>query len=261
MRDTCADARVLAVALAASLVAISAAAPLVAAAGQTTVSLDSGDGTVDVGETTTVEVVVNDVQGGVGAAGFRVVVANTSVVRITNVTVLGSGTVTKEVAENGSWADVEYVFRDTADTGSVVVAEVTVEGVGAGTTELSLEPAEDKDDVAVFDESGTGYEVTGTSGTRISTDAGEATASDPGTPGSGSADATGSDTAAGNADTSGTDDVGTADADASAADDSSANGAIVAFDSVPVLPLAVGVVIGLAATAGLVGLYVGRRFS
>jgi hypothetical protein len=167
MRDTRTGARALAVAVVASLVVLSAFAPLAAAAGGTTVSVVPADDRIETGETTTIQVVVDSADGGAGAAEFRVAVDDANTVRIVDVTVAGSGQVKETTADDGSWIDVEYAFADTADTGSVVVAEVTVEGVSAGTTGVTLEPAEGNDATVVYDENGHGYDVTGTNGVRL----------------------------------------------------------------------------------------------
>lgn len=163
-----AGVRAPAVAVVVSLVVLPAVAPPAAGAGGTTVSLVPGDGAVGVGETVTVQVVVDDADGGVGAAEFRVAVDDPDTARVVDATVRGSGRVQKRVAGDGSWIDVEYAFVDTADTGGVVVAAVTVEGVGDGTAALSLEPAAGNDAMDVYDEAGTGYSVTGTDGARLS---------------------------------------------------------------------------------------------
>jgi hypothetical protein len=153
------NARTLAAAVVVSLVVVSVTAPLAAAAGATTVSLALADASVGVGNTTTVEVVVDSATGGVGAAEFRIAVDDPSVARITDVTVLGSGATRVNVSANGSWVDVEYAFRDTADSGSITVAEVTVERIATGEAELTLDPAAGNDAVLIFDENGTGYDV------------------------------------------------------------------------------------------------------
>jgi hypothetical protein len=132
-----------------------------------TVSITDDDDTIAPGETTTVEIAVANADGGVGAAEFRVAVDNANIVRIVGVTVAGSGQVKETTADDGSWIDVEYAFADTADTGSVVVAEVTVEGASAGTTDVTLEPAEGNDATVVYDEGGDGYDVTGTNDVRL----------------------------------------------------------------------------------------------
>jgi hypothetical protein len=162
------SARTLAVAVVISLAVLSVTAPFAAAAGGTTVSIVPADDSIEVGETTTIDVVVDDADGGAGAAEFRVSLADTAVARLTDVTVLGSGRVEQTVADDGSWIEVQYAFADTADTGSVVVAEVTVEGVADGSTDIALEPAEGNDATVVYDEAGTGYRVTGTDGVRLS---------------------------------------------------------------------------------------------
>jgi PKD repeat protein len=87
--------------------------------------------------------------------------------RISNAAVLGSGDTDLEVADDGSYVDIEYAFRDTADTGSVTVAEVTVQGVSDGSTGIDLAAAPGNDGVLLFDEGGIGYDVTGTSGASI----------------------------------------------------------------------------------------------
>jgi Rieske Fe-S protein len=134
---------------------------------ETTVSLDPETDSVNVSETTTFTVVVDDAQGGVGAAEIGLAVDDPSVAEITDVTVLGSGDDDVVIADDGSSADVDYAFRDTADTGSVPVVEVTVEGVAAGETGLSLEAAGENDGVLVFNEAGIGYNVTGTNGATL----------------------------------------------------------------------------------------------
>ena len=151
----------------AALMLSSATAGVALAAGGTTVSLTPATDSVEVGDEATFTVVVDDVDGGVGAAEIGIAVDDPSVAQITDVTVLGSGSTNVEIAEDGASADAEYAFRDTADTGSVPVVEVTVEGVAAGETGLSLESAAGNDGVLVFDEDGTGYDVTGTTGATL----------------------------------------------------------------------------------------------
>jgi hypothetical protein len=79
------------------------------------------------------------------------------------------------IASDGSSADVEYAFRDTADTGSVPIVEVTLEGQAAGETDISLGAAAGNDGVLVFDEAGTGYDVTGTTGATLTVEGDEPT--------------------------------------------------------------------------------------
>jgi PKD repeat protein len=147
------------------LVAVPAASGPVSAAAATDLTV-STDGAVPIapGETRTVTVTVQSADGGVGAAELGVAVADPSVARIVDVTVLGAGSTDVERADDGSFADVEYAFRDTADTGPVPIVEVTVEGVAAGETRVELRPSTGNDNVLVFDEGGAGYDVTGTEG-------------------------------------------------------------------------------------------------
>jgi len=145
------------------LVVVPVMASPAAAAGQTSVSIEPVETSVDVDQSTTFEVVVDDADGGVGAAEFSVVVDDPSVATITDVTVLGSGMTETGIAEDGSSVDVEYAFRDTDDTGSVTVAEVTIEGISDGSTGIGLAAATGNDGVLIFDEIGTGYDVTGAS--------------------------------------------------------------------------------------------------
>jgi uncharacterized membrane protein len=161
--------------VAVALVLSSVFAPVALAAGGTTVSLDPGAESVDVGEETTFTVVVDDADGGVGAAEVGLVVDDPSVAQITDVTVLGSGVDNIDIASDGSSADVEYAFRDTADTGSVPIVEVTLEGQAAGETDVSLGAAAGNDGVLVFDEAGTGYDVTGTTGATLTVEGDEPT--------------------------------------------------------------------------------------
>jgi len=130
-----------------------------AAAGGTTVSSTPTEAATDVRENTTVQIVVDDAQGGVGAAEFRVSV-DENIAEISDVDVHGSGSTKVTTADNGSFVEVEYAFQDTADTGSVTIADVAVLGHSDGSTAVNLEAATGNDKVLVFDEGGTGYDVT-----------------------------------------------------------------------------------------------------
>jgi plastocyanin len=143
------------------------------AAGGTTVSIEPTDPSVGVGETTTVAVVVDSAQDGVGAAELNVTVGDTSVATITDATVLGSGVQDVVFAGDGSAVDIEYAFRDTADTGPVSIVEVTIQGEGDGTTSISLAASQGNDEVLLFDEGGIGYDVTGTNSASLTVEAEE----------------------------------------------------------------------------------------
>ena len=119
------------------------------------------------GKTTTHEVIVDNADGGVGAGEMAIVVGDPDVATITDVTVMGSGDEQIDIGENGSRADIQYDSRDTYDSGYFPILEVTVEGQSNGETSLSIEAANGSDDVLLFDESGTTYNITETTGTTL----------------------------------------------------------------------------------------------
>ncbi|WP_435074549.1 PKD domain-containing protein [Halorubrum sp. HHNYT27] len=135
---------------------------------ETTVSLQPADQTTAVGVTATYDIVVDDADGGVGAAEVGVAVDDPGVATITDASAIDANTSEDvDIAADGSSVDLEYAFADTADTGSVTIATVELEGSGAGTANLSLEPTEGNGEVLVFDEEGLGYDVTGTNGATL----------------------------------------------------------------------------------------------
>ncbi|MFC5368854.1 PKD domain-containing protein [Salinirubrum litoreum] len=133
---------------------------------ETTVSLKPGEQTATVGAERTYDVVVDSAAGGVGAADIAVSVDDSSIATITDVTVL-NGANSEDVTIADSTAEFEYFGADTAQTGPVTVATVTVEGAGEGTAGLSIGAADGNEDVLVFDEQGVPYEVTGTTGASL----------------------------------------------------------------------------------------------
>jgi hypothetical protein len=91
-------------------------------------------------DTTTYDLVVDDAQDGVGAYTATVSLADSSVASITDVTLHGDPpgqTMAVDIADDGSSATITAALMDTADTGSVMIASVTVEGAAAGSTTLS----------------------------------------------------------------------------------------------------------------------------
>ncbi|WP_170938207.1 CARDB domain-containing protein [Halorubrum sp. Hd13] len=135
---------------------------------ETTVSLQPADQTTAVGVTATYEIVVDSADGGVGAAEISVAVDDPGVAAITGASAIDANASEQvDVAADGSSVDLDYAFADTAETGSVAVATVTVEGASAGTANLSLAPTETNDEVLVFDENGAPYDVTGTDGAAV----------------------------------------------------------------------------------------------
>jgi hypothetical protein len=135
---------------------------------QTTVSLEPAEQTGAVGATTTYDVVVDSAAGGVGAGEVAVTVDDTSLATISDVTVLNvNGGIDVDATVTDSSAQFDYFGADTADTGSVTIATVTVEGAGDGTASLSIDPTGDNSEVLLFDEDGVPYDVTGTDGATL----------------------------------------------------------------------------------------------
>lgn len=95
---------------------------------------------IDVDETTTFDIIVDDVEGGIGAYNFTVSLSDGSVARIADVEFGGSPSQTETVASSSSLVTVRAADADTADSGSITVLTVTVEGVTDGYTALEFEP-------------------------------------------------------------------------------------------------------------------------
>ena len=153
--------RTLAVVLAA-LTVLSMAGGVVSAAGTTSISVSPAQSELAPGETTTVEVVLDDADGGVGSGQVGVQLSDPSVATIVDVAAGSSpGSTDLSVAADGSAASAVYAFDDTADAGSVTVLTVTLEGQAAGTTAIDVvSPSEAGGlDLGLFlsDEGGTGY--------------------------------------------------------------------------------------------------------
>ena len=138
---------------------------------RTSIQVDASAPRVGVSETTTVDVVVRNVDGGVGAFEFVVGLSNSSVATVTDVELVGDpGLQTVDVAANGSRAELKAALLDTADTGNVTVASVTVAGVSPGTTDVSVSVS------ALGNENGSRYPVEGHSATvTVASDSGSDT--------------------------------------------------------------------------------------
>jgi hypothetical protein len=128
-----------------------------AAAGDTAVEIGPETQTIDAGTTSTVAINVTNADGGVGAYGFTLNTSATDTLTITDVELAGNPAQSNvEIASDGSGVTVSAVFADTADTGSVSIATVTIQGETAGTTDLTLSNLE------VGDEDGNPYTITST---------------------------------------------------------------------------------------------------
>jgi hypothetical protein len=105
--------------------------------------------------TATLDLVLTNADGGVGTyENITVSVGDTSVASITDISdTTGAGASVQTVAADGSSATIAADFGgDTADTGDVTVATVTLDAAAAGTTALDVSL-----DGAVFNESGPAY--------------------------------------------------------------------------------------------------------
>jgi hypothetical protein len=132
-----------------------------------TVSVQPAAASVDVGDTTTVDVVVDSADGGVGAYNVTVGLADGSVASITDVEFGGD----PGVSETFGPADAttaRAALADTDDTGSVTVLTVTIEGLSAGTTDVTV------DVNALGTEDGINYAVPQTSGATLTVGEGDA---------------------------------------------------------------------------------------
>jgi hypothetical protein len=129
----------------------------------TTVWLDPATETLTEGDRTTVDVVVEEVDGGVGAYAAELSVEDGEVARIADVTLHGTPDLRNvTVSEDGSAVSIKAALMQTADTGDVAVASVTLEGQGAGTTGVSLSVT------ALGDRDGNSYAVAGTEDATLS---------------------------------------------------------------------------------------------
>ncbi|SFK75688.1 hypothetical protein SAMN04487950_0939 [Halogranum rubrum] len=135
------------------------------------VSLSPTSSEVVVGNTETFDVVVENVDGGVGAYTATVSSDDPSVT-ITNVELLGNPsaqTSDVQISEDGSSVTINAALMNTADSGAVTIAtiEVTTQAEGSaadgddGSANLSLGVA------ALGDETGQSYTVSGTSGATV----------------------------------------------------------------------------------------------
>lgn len=123
-------------------------------AGTTSVSLETERTTIDQGTTSTFDIVVDSVYGGVGAVDGTVELGNNDVGTITEISVDSSAELVEtNISDDGGSAEFRGALMDTQDSGSVTVATVTVRGAAAGTTDVLLSID------TVSDEAGTPYQT------------------------------------------------------------------------------------------------------
>jgi hypothetical protein len=149
--------------------------PAASAATTTDASVVVSADRLQTGETTTVDVVVGNVDGGVGAAEMRVAVTDPSVASIEDVSVRGDSMFTEtNYADDGSWVDVGYAGADTSNSGRVTILTVTVTGQTAGSTAISLGPSGGEGEIRIYDEEGSGYDLSSTADATLTVDGSEA---------------------------------------------------------------------------------------
>lgn len=131
------------------------------AAGSTNVELTPAEVELTDGETQTLEIVVDDADGGVGAV-TTTVSTDSDAVEIESATLLGDpGTSDVTVADDGSSATLRGALMNTSDDGSVTVAEVTISASEPGNATLDLSVS------ALGDEDGDPYDVAATLGSSV----------------------------------------------------------------------------------------------
>ncbi|WP_148414998.1 hypothetical protein [Haloferax sp. KTX1] len=159
------EANTPAVAVFVAVVCLSAVAPPAVAATDTTVGFGTDAATVEPDSTRTFDVVVDSVDGGVGAYDLTVRLDD-AVGRIAELTTPdGTDPQLRNTSydENGTVASLRVVNLDTDDDGTVAVASVTVE-----TADTTADGALNVSAAKLGDEDGNNYSVTGTSGLDLS---------------------------------------------------------------------------------------------
>lgn len=128
--------------------------PAGALAGSTGVTLEPTDSTVGEGNTTTLQVVVTDANGGVGAIDGEISVVDTSYATITDFRFLSQPDARDvSISNDGRRVSFRGALMNTDQTGDVAVGEVTIKGTYEGGTDVELSVS------ALGDESGDPYTV------------------------------------------------------------------------------------------------------
>jgi hypothetical protein len=132
-----------------------------------TVSVQPADASVDVGDTTTVDVVVDSAAGGVGAYNVTVALSDPSVASITDVEFGGDPGLTETPVDTDSTVTARAALADTDQSGAVTILTVTLEGVADGTTDVTV------DVNALGTEAGVNYAVPQTTGATLTVGEGD----------------------------------------------------------------------------------------
>lgn len=142
----------------------------VTAAGPTAVEVEPDDQTVTAGDTVTYDIIVQDASDGVGSVDMTVSFTEPSIARIEQADVAGDpNTVRTQPSDDNDGVRVTANGMDTADTGSVRIATVEINGTSGGETGVELDIG------SLGDESGQSYTVTGTDGATLTVSAAETT--------------------------------------------------------------------------------------
>ncbi|MFC6873725.1 PKD domain-containing protein [Halobellus marinus] len=125
----------------------------------TEVSLSPSEELVGVDGSTTFDLIVDDVDGGVGAYAMTIAVEDSNVASISDVELAGASNMELtdvQIASDGSTATIEAALIDTADSGNAPIGTVTVQGTADGESDVTVAVSN------LGTESGAPYEVTGT---------------------------------------------------------------------------------------------------
>lgn len=137
--------------------------------GGISLSLSPTNASASPGGNTTLDIQASDISNGVGAFNLNVSVDNTSVATITSIEATDdfpSSFVSISIASDGSEANIEAAAGDTADTGTVTIAPVTISAESPGTADISLSVE------TIGDEAGSPYTVSTVSNATLSASAG-----------------------------------------------------------------------------------------
>ena len=138
------------------VLSVFAGAATVTAAGDTDVNVEPSSSSVDVGSTTTADIVITEGGDGVQGAQFSVNLSDGSAADITDVSVAGSPGI-EEVNyadDNSSVAfNLGYIPDALAGSNNLVIATVTIEGESAGSTDVTTDVNQ------ITDEGGNSYSV------------------------------------------------------------------------------------------------------
>jgi hypothetical protein len=129
----------------------------------TTVGMSPASAEVVVGGTETYDLVLDSADGGVGAFTATVALDDPTAANITGVTIADDpGLSDATYAPDNSSVTINAALMNTADTGSVVIASVTVEGASEGSSDLTVDVS------ALGNEAGESYTITDQSGATVS---------------------------------------------------------------------------------------------